>query len=75
MKVEVVVPEDYMGDVMGDLSSRRGRIIGIEAQGHLQECALLHRVVEALLWSFLTMRKFHPKTIIESRGKLRRSEE
>jgi len=37
MKVEVVVPEDYMGDVMGDLSSRRGRIIGIEAQGHLQE--------------------------------------
>jgi len=26
-----------MGDVMGDLSSRRGRIIGIEAQGHLQE--------------------------------------
>ena len=33
MAVEVVTPEDYMGDVMGDLSSRRGRIEGMEAQG------------------------------------------
>lgn len=30
MKVEVVSPEDYMGDIIGDLSSRRGRISGIE---------------------------------------------
>ncbi|KDR94307.1 elongation factor G [Peptoclostridium litorale DSM 5388] len=30
-KVEVVTPEDYMGDVMGDLNSRRGRIEGMEA--------------------------------------------
>src|SRR5690606_25381523 len=30
MKVEVVVPEEYMGDVMGDLNSRRGRIEGME---------------------------------------------
>jgi elongation factor G len=30
MKVEVVVPEEYMGDVMGDINSRRGRIEGIE---------------------------------------------
>ncbi|OWZ84493.1 elongation factor G [Natranaerobius trueperi] len=30
MKVEVVVPEDYMGDVMGDVNSRRGRIEGME---------------------------------------------
>ncbi len=30
MAVEVVCPEDYMGDVMGDLSSRRGRITGME---------------------------------------------
>jgi elongation factor G len=30
MKVEVVTPEDYMGDVMGDLSSRRGMIQGME---------------------------------------------
>lgn len=31
MKVEVTVPEDYMGDVLGDVNSRRGRIEGMEA--------------------------------------------
>ena len=36
MAVEVVTPEDYMGDVMGDLSSRRGRIEGMEARGNTQ---------------------------------------
>ncbi|MDG1695455.1 MAG: elongation factor G [Ilumatobacter sp.] len=36
MKVEVVTPEDYMGDVMGDLSSRRGRIGQMEARGNTQ---------------------------------------
>jgi len=35
-KVEVVTPEDYMGDVMGDLNSRRGRIEGMEAQNGAQ---------------------------------------
>ena len=33
MKVEVVTPEDYMGDVIGDLNSRRGQIQGSEEQG------------------------------------------
>jgi len=36
MKVEVVVPEEYMGDVMGDVSSRRGRIEGMDARGNAQ---------------------------------------
>ena len=36
VKVEVVVPEDYMGDVIGDLNSRRGRIDGMEARGGAQ---------------------------------------
>jgi elongation factor G len=36
MSVEVVTPEEYMGDVMGDLSSRRGRIEGMEARGNSQ---------------------------------------
>jgi elongation factor G len=36
MSVEVVTPEDYMGDVIGDLSSRRGRIEGMEAVGSSQ---------------------------------------
>ena len=34
MKVEVVTPEDYMGDVIGDLNSRRGQIQGSEARGN-----------------------------------------
>lgn len=36
MRVEVVVPDEYMGDVMGDLSSRRGRIEGMEMQNNAQ---------------------------------------
>jgi elongation factor G len=36
MSVEVVTPEEYMGDVIGDLSSRRGRIGGMEARGNTQ---------------------------------------
>jgi len=36
MKVEVTVPEEYMGDVMGDLSSRRGRIDGMDSNSGAQ---------------------------------------
>lgn len=36
MKVEVVTPEDYMGDIIGDLNSRRGQIMGMEPRGNAQ---------------------------------------
>ncbi|WP_010095775.1 elongation factor G [Ornithinibacillus scapharcae] len=36
MKVEVVMPEEYMGDIIGDITSRRGRMEGMEARGQLQ---------------------------------------
>ena len=36
MKVEVIVPEEYMGDVMGDINSRRGRIEGMETRSGAQ---------------------------------------
>jgi elongation factor G len=36
MKTEVVVPEEYMGDVIGDLNSRRGRIASMEAKNKVQ---------------------------------------
>ena len=36
MKVTVIVPEEYMGDVIGDLNSRRGQIQGMEAVGNAQ---------------------------------------
>ncbi|MSQ46495.1 MAG: elongation factor G [Ignavibacteria bacterium] len=37
--IEVIIPEDYMGEVMGDLSSRRGKIIGVDSDG-------LHQIVK-----------------------------
>ena len=37
MDVEVLVPDDYMGDIMGDLSMRRGKIQGTEQEGSLQK--------------------------------------
>ncbi|HJQ17800.1 MAG TPA: elongation factor G [Allosphingosinicella sp.] len=42
MKVEVVTPEDYLGDVIGDLNSRRGQIQGTDTRGNAQ-------VVEAIV--------------------------
>ena len=36
MKTEIVIPEEYMGDVMGNLTARRGRIEGMEARGNGQ---------------------------------------
>ena len=36
MRVEVVVPEEYMGDIMSDLNARRGRITSMEARGGTQ---------------------------------------
>ena len=36
MRVDIVVPEEYMGDVMGDLNARRGKIEGLESRGGAQ---------------------------------------
>ncbi len=42
MKVEVITPEDYMGDIIGDLNSRRGRVTGMDQRGNA-------RVVSAMV--------------------------
>jgi len=42
MRVEVVTPEDYMGDVIGDLNSRRGSITGMDSRGNA-------RVIDAIV--------------------------
>jgi elongation factor G len=36
-EIEVIVPEEYMGDVMGDISSRRGKILGMDSDGRFQK--------------------------------------
>ena len=41
-EIQVRVPEEFLGDVMGDLSSRRGKILGTEADGH-------HQVIRAMV--------------------------
>lgn len=35
-EIEVKIPEEYMGDVMGDVSSRRGKVLGMDSDGHNQ---------------------------------------
>ncbi|HFD05018.1 MAG TPA: elongation factor G [Firmicutes bacterium] len=52
MEVEVSVPESFMGDVMGDLSSRRGKILGMEAKGKQQVIKAL--VPQAELYKYST---------------------
>lgn len=37
MSVEVLIPDEYMGDVMGDINKKRGRVIGMEQEGKLQK--------------------------------------
>jgi elongation factor G len=36
MSIEIVTPEEYLGDVIGDLNSRRGRVKNIERRGNMQ---------------------------------------
>ncbi len=40
-EIEVIVPDEYMGDVMGDISGRRGKIAGMESEGHFQKIKAL----------------------------------
>jgi elongation factor G len=40
-EIEVIVPDEYMGDVMGDLSGRRGKISGMESEGSFQKIKAL----------------------------------
>ena len=50
-EVKVTVPEDFMGDVMGDLSSRRGKILGMESVGSLQVVRALVPLAELFKYS------------------------
>ena len=60
--VKVTVPESYVGDVMGDLNTRRGRIQGIEAEGVFQN--IIVQVPEAELYRYSTLLR----SITQGRG-------
>jgi elongation factor G len=52
MKNEVVVPEQYMGDVIGDLNSRRGKILGMSQRGNAQ--VIDSEVPLAMMFGYVT---------------------
>lgn len=37
LKVEILVPDEYMGDIIGDINKRRGRVLGMDQEGNLQK--------------------------------------
>ncbi len=51
LKVEVTVPEDYMGDVMGDVNKKRGKILGMEPSGRYQIVKALVPMAEMFKYS------------------------
>jgi len=51
VNVEILVPEAYMGDVIGDLNAKRGRIMGMEAEGGLQRIRAQVPLAEMLRYS------------------------
>ncbi|MFP3981482.1 MAG: elongation factor G, partial [Desulfobacterales bacterium] len=51
VEMEVVTPEDYMGDIMGDLNSRRGRVLGMESRGKNQVVKALVPMAEVLTYA------------------------
>jgi len=50
-EIEVTVPEEYMGDVMGDISSKRGKILGMDSDGHFQIIKALVPLAELYKYS------------------------
>jgi len=61
-EVEITVPEEYMGDVMGDISSRRGKILGMDSDGRFQK--IKSYVPLAELYKYST----HLRSLTQGRG-------
>ncbi|MEZ4565934.1 MAG: elongation factor G [Desulfobacterales bacterium] len=51
MELEVITPEDFMGDIMGDLNSRRGRVLGMDSKGKNQIVKALVPMAEILTYA------------------------
>ena len=61
-EIEVRVPEEFLGDVMGDLSSRRGKILGTEAEAHYE--VIRAQVPQAEIYKYAT----HLRSLTQGRG-------
>jgi elongation factor G len=61
-EVEIKVPEDYMGDVMGDISSKRGKILGMDSDGKFQVIKALVPLAELYRYSS------HLRSLTQGRG-------
>ena len=61
-EIQVRVPEEFLGDVMGDLSSRRGRILGTESDGHYQLIRAILPLAETYKYST------HLRSMTQGRG-------
>jgi elongation factor G len=61
-ELEVKVPEDYMGDVMGDISSKRGKILGMDSDGRFQIIKALVPLAELYKYSS------HLRSLTQGRG-------
>lgn len=66
-EVEVTVPEEYMGDVMGDISSRRGKILGMESDGRFQKIKAYVPLAE--LYKYAS----HLRSLTQGRGTHKRA--
>lgn len=65
MHVEVLIPDEYMGDVMGDMNKRRGKILGMEPQGDEQKLIAEVPMAEMLTYA-ITLR-----SMTQARGSFR----
>lgn len=63
MSVEVLIPDEYMGDVMGDINKKRGRVIGMEQEGKLQK--VIAEVPMAEMFNYST----DLRSITQARGR------
>jgi len=61
-EVEIKVPEEYMGDVMGDISSKRGKILGMDSDGRFQLIKALVPLAELYKYSS------HLRSLTQGRG-------
>ncbi|SHJ83029.1 translation elongation factor 2 (EF-2/EF-G) [Clostridium amylolyticum] len=65
MKVEVIVPDEYMGDVIGDINKKRGRVLGMEPEDGLQK--VLAEVPMSEMFTYAT----DLRSITQARGSFR----